>query len=242
MWTEWLVRDCLGGLDPARPFHVLDLCCGTGCVGVAIAKKVPPARVWGVDILPEAVQMSQENARQNGIPDTRYTALQSDFFACFMATEIKAGEGSLGDTSVPCEGPTKDRADSQPRKMQIADAYRHSFDLIVCNPPYVLPAQYDALPLTIKRWESRLALVGDARRESKQYLYFKELCEYGVEMLKPGRSNDTALREVPNLVVEVGLQAEVVASLMEMSKLWENVKVHLDYAQQPRWITATSTH
>ncbi|CCW63887.1 unnamed protein product [Phytomonas sp. EM1] len=200
--------------------------CGTGCVGIALAREVPRVKVWGVDILPEAVHASRENARRNGLPEARYTAIQSDLFGWFCTSE---GEGGAG-------------VDSRPRAERIADVHRHSFDLIVCNPPYLLPSQYDALPPTVKHWESRLALVGDAYRESKQYLYFQELCEYGVAMLKPDRLKDPELRTIPNLVFEVGLQAELVASLMEKSKKWTNVEVHLDDTQQPRWITAISVH
>lgn len=44
---------------------VLDLCCGTGCIGISIAK-LTNARVTAADIQEECVRLTEENAAQNG--------------------------------------------------------------------------------------------------------------------------------------------------------------------------------
>lgn len=44
----------------------LDLCCGSGCVGVALARRADVA-VTAADISPEAVALSRENAERNGV-------------------------------------------------------------------------------------------------------------------------------------------------------------------------------
>ena len=45
--------------------RVLDLCCGSGCVGLAIAKNLPQVKVVMVDISPEAMKVSRANVVQN---------------------------------------------------------------------------------------------------------------------------------------------------------------------------------
>lgn len=240
MWTHWMVHHHLGraaangaagttadGAE-APSLRILDVCCGTGCIGVALAKHLPCAAVTALDILPAAVRVSQDNARRNGIPPARYTAVQSDMFACFS----EAPSATTATTATTAERPIS----------AVKEAHVGTFDVIVSNPPYVLPAQYVELPPTITHWESKTALVGDDYRESRQYLYFKELCVHGARLLKPRRQRHAMLRDAPNIAIEVGLQAHMVAELMDRSKLWHDVEVHLDYAQQERWITANSAH
>lgn len=52
---------------------LLDLGCGYGVIGLALAVAVPAARVWGVDVNERAVLLSNENARALGV-EGRYTA------------------------------------------------------------------------------------------------------------------------------------------------------------------------
>lgn len=222
MWCHWLVNNFLE--DATEPFHVLDMCSGTGCVGVSIAKNAPQAQVVAVDILPEAVKMSNINATRNKIPNERYQCIQSDMFAALeeqaatAAAQQKASpsSSSSGGVSVPYG----------------------SVDLIVSNPPYILPNQYEDLPKTITHWESKVALVGDASREDRQYTYFQDLCEKGAKFLKPAGSRQEPLRRAPSMIIEIGIQGEKVASIMEKHPDWIDVELHTDFAGQPRWVSA----
>lgn len=63
--TETLVEEALKAVTPGM--EVLDLCTGSGCIAVSLAKFVPGAKVQGVDISPEALKVSEENARRNGV-------------------------------------------------------------------------------------------------------------------------------------------------------------------------------
>jgi release factor glutamine methyltransferase len=46
---------------------LLDLCCGSGCIGIALAKRHPDLEVTLVDISPIAVEYVQKNAQSNGV-------------------------------------------------------------------------------------------------------------------------------------------------------------------------------
>jgi release factor glutamine methyltransferase len=46
---------------------ILDLCTGSGCLALALAKEFPAAKVYGTDISKVAIQYAEENARINGI-------------------------------------------------------------------------------------------------------------------------------------------------------------------------------
>lgn len=73
-------RLCELAIERARQVvnpRVLDLCCGSGCIGVALAHEVEDAHVTAVDISDAALLVSRENARRNGV-SARYVALRGD--------------------------------------------------------------------------------------------------------------------------------------------------------------------
>jgi release factor glutamine methyltransferase len=81
--TELLVDEAVSRLKtlPAdRPPRVLDLCAGTGAVGLAVARAVPAARVALVDVDPEAGAVVNENIRGLGLSD-RADFRAGDLFA-----------------------------------------------------------------------------------------------------------------------------------------------------------------
>lgn len=65
--TETLV---LAALDIAKPLSaptLLDLCTGSGCVAIALAKNLPTATMHASDISPEALAVAQKNAEKHGV-------------------------------------------------------------------------------------------------------------------------------------------------------------------------------
>ncbi len=61
--TEWLVEYLLEHYKD-RPFRLLDLCAGSGCIGIAAKKLLPQAEVTLVDISSLALEVAAENAKR----------------------------------------------------------------------------------------------------------------------------------------------------------------------------------
>lgn len=68
--VAWLKR------QPDGEHRVLDLCAGTGCVGLGIAGMCPDAAVTAVELSPEAFAYLEENCRR--YPDRRVMPVQAD--------------------------------------------------------------------------------------------------------------------------------------------------------------------
>ena len=64
--TETLVDGALCDMRGQAAPRVLDMCCGTGCIGLSVALKRPDARVTLCDISPEALSLARENAVRLG--------------------------------------------------------------------------------------------------------------------------------------------------------------------------------
>lgn len=79
--TEELVEKTLEYMEelfPNQSLKVIDLGCGTGCIGITIKKKKPSSSVTLVDISEETLIVAQENARRL---ETEVTIINSDYFS-----------------------------------------------------------------------------------------------------------------------------------------------------------------
>ena len=57
------------GLPPTgeSPLRVWDLCTGSGCIAIALAKRFPQVEVKAIDVSPEAIALARENALAHGV-------------------------------------------------------------------------------------------------------------------------------------------------------------------------------
>ncbi|GAA5995295.1 S-adenosylmethionine-dependent methyltransferase [Rhodotorula paludigena] len=153
-----------------EPFRVLDIGTGSSCLALGLTYGLQsgqssssrhnfrPVHTLAVDRSPSALSLARENAercgllRESAAPHSRSTCRplahvdvrQSDLFApdfaSFARSALSTASSSSSSTSTPSLG----------------------FDLVVSNPPYITLAEYVALDASVKAWEDRGALVGEA--------------------------------------------------------------------------------
>ena len=97
--TEILGRSAVDLLRamPGAPI-VIDMCCGSGNLALAIATAVPDARVWASDLTESTVALARRNAERLGLSD-RVKVMQGDLFSGL------AGEGLDGRVDVVVSNP-----------------------------------------------------------------------------------------------------------------------------------------
>lgn len=81
--TEALVNAALELIpeepEDGQPWTIADIGCGSGCVGLSIARKRPHVRVFSVDISAEAIACTKANVEKLGFKD-RVAVLKGRFF------------------------------------------------------------------------------------------------------------------------------------------------------------------
>jgi release factor glutamine methyltransferase len=79
------VREIRAGRPPKLTgdnVSVVDIGTGSGCVAIALAKELPAAQIYAIDISPDALAVAQRNANRLGFAN-RITSLQSNLFSAF---------------------------------------------------------------------------------------------------------------------------------------------------------------
>ncbi|HEY4525747.1 MAG TPA: peptide chain release factor N(5)-glutamine methyltransferase [Candidatus Paceibacterota bacterium] len=79
--TEFWVEQILKGFKfQTSRSTILDLCSGSGCIGLAVLKYLPKARVVLADNSPRAVRQINKNLKINKIKKSRAGVIKSDLF------------------------------------------------------------------------------------------------------------------------------------------------------------------
>lgn len=91
--AELLYKKAAEYADVNSENDILDLYCGTGTIGLSMAKKVKS--LTGVEIIPEAIEDAEENARINGIENARFICGDAK-----SAAEVLKNEGIKPDVVI----------------------------------------------------------------------------------------------------------------------------------------------
>lgn len=86
--TEHVVMTILDRIkgQGGDPVEVCDMCTGSGCIAIVIAKRAPSARVTAADVSPAALTVARDNATAHGVIE-RMTFVESNLFAALPADQ-----------------------------------------------------------------------------------------------------------------------------------------------------------
>lgn len=176
-----LINKTKGNID--APARILDLCSGSGCISLALARAAPDFFITGLDVSEKAIELSRQNALRNKVQNV-----------VFKKVDIFNDE-------------------------ELDDARLTKYDMIVSNPPYIPPAEYDNLDKSVKDYEDIRALVGKYQgfnsstasstittpQESGEagLDFYYRIRELASKLLSP-REKRVFSREIPSLVLEFG--------------------------------------
>ncbi len=75
-WVSWLINQLK--IANFTKFTAIDLCCGSGCIGLALAKAFTKSKIIGIDLNTQAINLSLENKAHNKIENIEF--IHSDLY------------------------------------------------------------------------------------------------------------------------------------------------------------------
>lgn len=122
--TELLIEVALGVAEnKGGPSTIIDLCTGSGCIAVSLAREMQAARIFATDISPNAAAVARENARTHGVSD-RIRFLEGDLFAPLEELDLR------GQVDIIVTNPPYVRSDELPALMPEVSVYEPSTALV----------------------------------------------------------------------------------------------------------------
>ncbi len=194
---------------------IADIGTGSGCIAMALAKELPAANFYALDISHAALAVAQRNATHLGFAD-RITFLESNLLEKLSVVRAQHAAPQLGNPH-PAETHESQIRSQQPRL----------FDLIVSNPPYIARRDAETLTHEVRDHEPAIALFGG----EEGYELYAELITQSAAHLKPGGI----------LVLELGHDSLPAVRPLVDARQWANAGVTNDLAGIPRVLCAERT-
>lgn len=64
--VDWVVNS-VTSIEVEKPLNILDIGTGSGCIAISLAKSIPNAKIYAVDISEKAIQVAKRNAKLNDV-------------------------------------------------------------------------------------------------------------------------------------------------------------------------------
>ena len=207
--------------DIATP-KVLDLCAGTGCLGLGVKRFCPTAQVTCVEKSPEAFAYLEKNARcalagqgrqtENLLEPTAFE--QADAPAFDWGPALNALKAKPAYAVQPVQGDLFTYWETLPEGQ---------LELIVSNPPYLTTAEMEQLQPEVAQ-EPAMAL--EAGEDG--LVFYRALAQHYQNALCPGGA----------LVLEIGWQQREAVSALLAENGWADIRCIQDFGGNDRCVIA----
>jgi release factor glutamine methyltransferase len=205
--------------------QIADIGTGSGCIAIALAKKLPGANFVATDISPAALAVAKRNAQRHAVAD-RIEFSEANLFVPVGAQQAAPQPGTMPNSAplIPRKSEVSNKPSSTCDSPLPTRHSPHSFDLIASNPPYIGHREAASLPREVRDHEPHAALFGG----EEGYELYAGLITQSAQHLKSGGL----------LVLELGHNSlPAVQPLLDPSS-WINVGVTNDLAGIPRVFAA----
>jgi release factor glutamine methyltransferase len=226
--SEIVAEAAAGMLDGVTAPRVLDLCAGTGCMGLGVKMFRPDAVVTCLEKSDAAFAYLERNARcaLAGMND----AQQEDVFAPSVWDEPqeKAPVFDWGE-GLNALGASRKKAEYSVTPVQ-GDLFEYwktlpagELDLIVSNPPYLTAQEMRELQPEVQREPSMALEAGE-----DGLLFYRAIAQ----------NYQTALRSGGALALEIGWQQKDAVEQLLRENGWTQIETRKDYGGNDRCVTA----
>lgn len=163
--VDWIIQSWKLSFDSAQDdsgnIKILDIGTGSGCIAITLAKNIPDAQVFAIDVSEKALATAQKNAIKNEVD------------VHFIKTDI------LKITDLE-KLPTSHFA--SPVRALLSGQLPTKFDIIVSNPPYVRKLEKHEIKKNVLDNEPHLALFVD---DNDALIFYRKIAKLAQKNLSP---------------------------------------------------------
>ncbi|MCF8322040.1 MAG: peptide chain release factor N(5)-glutamine methyltransferase [Flavobacterium sp.] len=159
--TEELVNWILEPQTPnpkPQTLNILDIGTGSGCIAISLAKNIPNAVVFALDVSEKALAIAQRNAKKNTV---EVHFIEADILKTTDLEKLPTPHSQLPTSNSP-----------PPAK----------FDIIVSNPPYVRKLEKQEINKNVLDYEPHLALFVE---DTNALVFYNKIAELAQKSLSP---------------------------------------------------------
>ena len=206
-------------LPEGAVLDIADVGTGSGCIAVALARELPQARIYALDLSPTAVETARLNAERNGVEE-RIRFLVSDLLDVRFGQDNADGPLPPG----PRHAPSRPAGRAGGMFHRGSDTTLPPLQMVVSNPPYVGESDRANVQREVQEFEPHDAVFAG---ESGKEVYARLIPQAALAMRTGGY-----------LVLELGYDSEgAVREILSRSE-WEDVRWLPDLAGITRVVTA----
>jgi len=166
--VEWILND-LKKNNHQSPITILDIGTGSGCIAISLAKNLPDAKIFALDVSHEALNTAKENALLNKV---NISFIQQDI----LTSTSLSHQNAIASTT------KKSTCNKEIISSQTPHNDIKKFDIIVSNPPYVRELEKLEIKNNVLNNEPHLALFVD---DNNPLLFYDKIADFAKENLKP---------------------------------------------------------
>jgi len=203
-----------------QTINILDIGTGSGCIAIALAKNLPQAKVWALDVSKKALNIAKQNADFNKV---NVNFIEADILNPNVIASV--AKQSHTDKEITRPNVLLRYGQATVASLPHKDV---KFDIIVSNPPYVKQNEKALMQANVLKHEPHLALFVE---NNKPLIFYDKIADFASKRLNKNgllffEINQSLGKEVCALLNKKGFKnIEIKKDLFEVDRMVRGKRV-----------------
>ncbi|NQW37101.1 MAG: peptide chain release factor N(5)-glutamine methyltransferase [Flavobacteriales bacterium] len=176
--VSWILEEAKSQKPTANRYNILDIGTGSGCIAIALAKNLPQAKVWALDISKDALKIAKQNADLNKV---KINFIKADILnPAVIAIPYLREKQSLTNKEIASVAKLPRKDEQSVTSSAVEKLPPLKFDIIVSNPPYVKQDEKSLMQPNVLNHEPHLALFVE---DNNPLIFYDKIADFATKHL-----------------------------------------------------------